>query len=118
MIQLAHEGHSGESLMKRLRDRAWWPIMDRETKEFVIKFEGCQLVGLPSKPVPMSRRELPSKPWVDVAIDFMGPLPSGEHLLVVIDYFSRYNEVDVMMRITSRETVDRLNKIFISSWIS
>lgn len=114
MIQLAHEGHPGESLMKkRLRDRAWWPLMDREAKDFVMKCEGCQLVGLPCKPVPMSRRELPSKPWVDIAIDFMGPLPSGEYLLVVIDYFSRYKEVEVMTRITSRETVDRLNRIFI-----
>lgn len=113
MIQLAHEGHPGESVMKkRLRDRAWWPSMDKEAKDFVVKCEGCQLVGLPSKPVPMSRREMPLKPWIDVAIDFMGPLPSGEYLLVIIDYFSRYKEVEIMMRITSRDTVERLNRIF------
>lgn len=113
MIQLAHEGHPGESVMKkRLRDRAWWPSMDKEAKDFVVKCEGCQLVSLPSKPTPMSRRELPSRPWIDIAIDFMGPLPSGEYLLVIIDYFSRYKEVEIMTRITSRDTVDRLNRIF------
>lgn len=36
MLQLAHEGHPGESVMKkRLRDRAWWPSMDREAKACV-----------------------------------------------------------------------------------
>lgn len=113
MLQLAHEGHPGESVMKRrLRDRAWWPSMDRETKEYCTACEGCQLVGFPSRPVPMSRRELPTKPWIDIAIDFMGPLPSGEYLLVVIDYFSRYKEVEIMTRITAFETVERLSKIF------
>lgn len=50
MLQLAHEGHPGESIMKkRLRDRAWWPGMDREAKDIVTKCEGCQLIGLPGK---------------------------------------------------------------------
>lgn len=39
-------------------------------------------------------------------------LPSGEYLLVIVDYFSRYKEVEVMAKIGSRETVNRLNKIF------
>lgn len=86
-----------------------WIVKQRT---YVSNCEGCQLIGLPSKPVPMSRRELPTKPWVDIAIDFMGPLPSGEYLLVAIDYFSRYKEVEVMTRITSRETVDRLETVF------
>ena len=42
----------------------------------------------------MCRRKLPEKPWEDLAIDLMGPLPrTGEYLLVVVDYFSRYFEV-------------------------
>ncbi|XP_055586012.1 uncharacterized protein K02A2.6-like [Uranotaenia lowii] len=113
MLELGHEGHPGESVMKkRLRERAWWPMMDKDIKKYVLDCEGCRLTGLPSKPIPMARRELPLKPWIDIAIDFMGPLPSGEYLLVVIDYFSRYKEVEIMNRITSRDTVDKLNQIF------
>ncbi|XP_062702035.1 uncharacterized protein K02A2.6-like isoform X1 [Aedes albopictus] len=113
MLELAHEGHPGESLMKRrLRDRVWWPKMDGEVTSCVKTCDGCRLVGLPSKPVPMTRRAMPTKPWVDVAIDFMGPLPSNEYLLVIIDYFSRYKEVEIMVKITAKETVNRLDKIF------
>lgn len=28
-----------------------------------------------------------------IAMDFLGPLPSGDYLLVLVDYFSRYKEV-------------------------
>ncbi|XP_055542867.1 uncharacterized protein LOC129728448 [Wyeomyia smithii] len=60
----------------------------------------------------MTRRILPEKPWIDIAIDFLGPMPSSEYILVVIDYYSRYMEIEIMQRITARETVKRLKKIF------
>lgn len=112
-LQLAHEGHPGESAMKRrLRERVWWPGMDKEVTKWVATCEGCRLVGLPQKPEPLQRRPLPSEAWTDVAIDFLGPLPSGEYLFVIIDYYSKYKEVEIMTRITARETVERLNRIF------
>ncbi|XP_062711622.1 uncharacterized protein K02A2.6-like [Aedes albopictus] len=44
MLDLAHEGHPGESVMKRrLRDRVWWPGMDRDTEKRVRTCEGCRL---------------------------------------------------------------------------
>ncbi|XP_038106540.1 uncharacterized protein K02A2.6-like [Culex quinquefasciatus] len=113
MLDLAHEGHPGESVMKRrLRDRVWWPGIDRDVTRRVVSCDGCRLVGLPNRPKPMCRRPLPCKPWVDIAIDFLGPLPCGVYLLVVIDYYSRYKEVELMTRITAKETVQRLDKIF------
>lgn len=113
MLTLAHEGHPGETVMKRrLRDRVWWPAMDREAERFVASCEGCRLVGLPSKPEPMQRRKMPSRPWIDVALDFMGPLPTGENLMVIVDYYSRYKEVEIMRQITAEDTISRLHKIF------
>ncbi|XP_055584953.1 uncharacterized protein K02A2.6-like [Uranotaenia lowii] len=70
------------------------------------------MVGNPERPEPMQRRKLPEAPWIDLAIDFLGPLPSGDYLLVIIDYFSRYKEVEIMRKITAGETVERLEKIF------
>ncbi|GAB0100137.1 uncharacterized protein DMENIID0001_161310 [Sergentomyia squamirostris] len=113
MLNLAHEGHPGEIAMKqRLRDRVWWPGMDAEAAKVVQKCEGCRLVAAPSKPEPMQRRALPEGPWIDIAIDFLGPLPSGDYLLVIIDYFSRYKEVEVMRSISAKDTVIRLDRIF------
>lgn len=113
MLDIAHEGHPGESLMKRrLRDRVWWPGMDNDAVVRVKSCEGCRLVGLPSRPEPMSRRPLPIGPWIDTAIDFLGPLPCGSYLLVIIDYYSRYKEVEIMSKITAKDTISRLDRIF------
>lgn len=113
MLLLAHEGHPGQTCMKRrLRDRCWWPHMDQEIIKACETCEGCRLVQASDPPEPMHRRALPDKPWVDIAIDFLGPMPTGEYILVVIDYFSRYVNVEIMTHITAKETIKRLTKIF------
>lgn len=112
-LQLGHEGHPGMTVMKRrLRAKVWWPKMDTHVEEFVKKCRGCILVSAPSAPEPLRRTELPSAPWEHLAIDFQGPLPSGHNLLVVVDYYSRYFEVDVMKNIDAAETIKRLECIF------
>lgn len=60
----------------------------------------------------MKRRELPLKAWVDTAIDFLGPLPSGHYLFVIIDYFSRYKEIEIMKSISTQDTIIVLKKNF------
>ena len=57
-------------------------------------------------PPPLKSTPLPNQPWPweEVAVDRMGPLPSGEHLLVLVDYYSRWMEVDVI-RTTSSKTI-------------
>ncbi|XP_055543277.1 uncharacterized protein K02A2.6-like [Wyeomyia smithii] len=112
-LDLAHEGHPGISLMKqRLRAKVWWPKLDTQVEAYVKNCRGCILVAAPAAPEPMKRRELPSAPWHHLAIDYLGPLPSGHYLLVVVDYFSRYIEVEVTKKTDSAETIKRLDPIF------
>ncbi|XP_053690472.1 uncharacterized protein K02A2.6-like [Sabethes cyaneus] len=112
-LDLAHEGHPGISLMKqRLRAKVWWPKLDAQVEAYVKNCRGCILVATPAAPEPMKRRELPSAPWQHLAIDYLGPLPSGHYLLVVVDYFSRYIEIEVMKKTDSAETIKRLDPMF------
>ncbi|XP_062538797.1 uncharacterized protein K02A2.6-like [Armigeres subalbatus] len=55
---------------------------------------------------------MPEKPWTHIAADFMGPLPSGHNLLVLVDYFSRFVEVVVMREITAKLTIQALHETF------
>lgn len=108
-IELAHEGHPGITVMKRrLRAKVWWPKIDFDAEKFVKKCVGCTMVSAPSPPEPLKRKELPSEPWKHLAIDFLGPLPSGHNLLVIVDYYSRYFEIEIMKKITADETIKRL----------
>lgn len=113
VLAAAHEGHPGIVNMKaRLRTKVWWPKIDKDAEMTVKHCKGCTLVSGPDPPLPMKRRELPSQAWIDTAIDFLGPLPSGDYLLVIIDYFSRYKEIKAMKSITSIDTIKVLKEIF------
>ena len=92
-IQVAHEGHQGMVRTKaRLREKVWWPQMDEQVENAVRACHPCQLVGPRSKPEPIRSTTLPEGPWTDVAIDLCEIL-GGDHLLVIIDYYSRWPEV-------------------------
>ncbi|CAH2106056.1 unnamed protein product [Euphydryas editha] len=113
VLMAAHEGHPGIVLMKaRLRTKVWWPRYDKDAENLVKSCKGCTLVSAPYPPNPLKRRELPNEPWVDIAIDLMGPLPNGEHLLVIVDYFSRYQEIKITRQITSADIIRMLTEIF------
>ncbi|XP_044753909.1 uncharacterized protein K02A2.6-like [Coccinella septempunctata] len=113
VLQLAHEGHPGETVMKRrLRAKVWWPFMDREVEKFVKNCRGCLLVTIPDKPPPMKRHKFPEGPWQCVAIDLMGPLPNQDQLLVIIDYYSRYQEIKFLRTTTSAVIINHLSEIF------
>lgn len=113
VIELAHEAHPGIAAMKRrLRQKVWWPSVDKQAEECVKRCKECTLVSSLGPPEPLKRTRMPDKPWNDIAIDFMGPLPSSHNLLVMVDYFSRFTEVVVMKQITANRTVQVLHETF------
>lgn len=112
-LDLAHEGHPGITKMKqRLRTKVWWPKIDAHAEAYVKRCHGCTMVSAPPPHVPVCRSKLPDKPWQHLAIDFLGPLPSNDYLLVVVDYYSRFIEIEVMRKIDSAETIKRLCVMF------
>jgi transposase InsO family protein len=112
-IQLAHEGHLGIVGTKQmLRSKVWWPNMDKEVEHYVKSCHGCQITSTMPNPEPLKPTQLPSGPWEDLAVDLLGPLPSGHYVLVVIDYYSRYYEIDIIKDISSEKIVDCLETMF------
>jgi len=112
VLKLAHEGHQGIVKTKsRLKSKVWWPKMDSEAEILCRSCHGCQVVGPGRHPEPMKRVRPPSGPWQDLAIDLLGPLPSGENILVVVDYYSRYFEVAITRSTTSKRIVELLKPI-------
>ena len=96
MIELGHEGHQGMAKMKqRFRTKFWWPGIDKKAEAFCRTCHGCQVVGGTNHPEPPHITELPQGPWQSIAIDFMGPLPSGNYVFTVTDCYSRYVEVSI-----------------------
>ena len=75
----------------------------------------CQLVSAPVRPDPISSTRMPDHPWQHIACDILGPLPNGDHVFVVVDYYSRYFEVAFLRTVTSRKIIEVCDTMF-SRW--
>ena len=114
VLALAHEGHQGIAKTKsRLRSKVWWPGIDRDAEATCRRCVSCQVVaGPPHTPPPVMSTALPSGPWQYLAIDLLGPLPSGNSLLVTVDYHSRFFEVDILRSTSSTIVIEKLQAHF------
>ena len=57
----------------------------------------------------MSR--LPEGPWIEVSADLYGPLPSGQHLLVITDDYSRFLEVEIVNSRSAESVIPHLDNV-------
>lgn len=55
---------------------------------------------------------LPTETWQHLAVDLCGPLTINYHLLVLVDYDSRFVKVDVTTKIDSVGMIKRIEAIF------
>ena len=111
-IALAHEGHQGMTRTKaRLREKVWWPNMDKQVEQFVKACHPCQLVGPRSKTEPIRSTTLPEGPWGDIAVDLL-EIPGGNHLLVVVDNYSRWPEVILFKKTDASHVTRAMEGIF------
>ncbi|CAB3986493.1 Transposon Ty3-I Gag-Pol poly [Paramuricea clavata] len=112
--KLGHIGHQGiEKTKSLLREKIWYPNMDKQVKEMVDKCIPCQAVGHGDNPGPMKIRPTEDKPWTSVAIDFYGPVHrTGQYLLVVIDTYSKFPEVEIVNATEAKTFIPKLDTIF------
>ena len=103
------------SMKHRLRTKSGGQGVTKDAEMFCKTCHPCQMVSLPKPPEPLKRTELYSGPWQHISAALMMPsLPSGDHLLVVVDYYSRYMEVEVLKSTTANKVIASLRKTFLT----
>ena len=113
VIDLAHEGHQGVVKTKRLlREKVWFPNIDKLVEEKVYSCVACQSATHSNSREPLQMTPLPDNAWEELSMDFCGPFPSGDYLLVVIDNYSRYPVVEIIKSTSARAVIPKLDKIF------
>ena len=112
--QLGHVGHQGiEKTKSLLREKIWYPNMDKVVREMIEKCIACQAVGQDNPPEPMEITPTEDTPWTSLAIDFLGPIPQvDQYLLVVTDTYSKFPEVEIVNSTEARACIPMLDKIF------
>ncbi len=118
VIELAHShpmaGHLGaQNTIQRIRDRFHWPGLDADVKRFCQACPVCQQTS-PRTPPPTLLIPLPiiEVPFERIGMDLVGPLPKSarghEHILVIVDYATRYPEAIPLRKATSKAIAQEL----------
>ena len=111
ILNQLHFGHPGINVMKSIaRSLVWYPGIDKDIDTVVRSCNECILNS--SKPSQKNFVEWPRPPraWSRLHIDHL--FFEGHILLVVVDGFSKYLEVDIVKNVSSIETIECLRAIF------
>ncbi len=107
-------GHLGaQNTIQRIRDRFHWPGLEGEVKRFCQACPTCQRT-LPRTPPPSPLIPLPiiEVPFERIRMDLVGPLTKyardNEHILVILDYATRYPEAIPLRKATSKAIAQEL----------
>ena len=105
-----HAGHQGiQRCRLRLATSVWWPGAMKEVEQMVKSCPVCMKNKTPHTE-PLLQPALPSHPWEKVAADLFQL--KGKPYLVVVDYYSKYVEVQSLSLTTSAAVVTSLKAIF------
>ena len=113
IIDICHEAHLGIVKSKQLlRTKVWLPGIDKKMERKVAGCMPCQATTNGHHRDPLQMTPMPDYPWQKIAVDFAGPFPTGEYLLVATDEASRYLEVEVIKSTSAKEVKPALEKLF------
>ena len=88
--------------------------MNREIKLLIQNCLPFQAPTLKNCQKPLKMTELPSGSWEHIVVDFKEPLPSGDYLLVVIDEYSRFVEIEITKSTSMKSSIPKLDEVFFS----
>ncbi|XP_071687624.1 uncharacterized protein [Rutidosis leptorrhynchoides] len=113
IVREVHEGtcgmHAGFRTVvgKIMRLGYFWPSMYRDTKEIIKAYASCQRyapqIHMPAHELIPVMFAWPFYKW---EIDLVGPFPDGKHLVVAIDFFTKWVEAKPLKSITGIQIVN------------
>jgi hypothetical protein len=113
VVDICHKGHMGIVNTKQLlRSKVWFRGIDRCVETVVADCVPCQACTRKTVCDPLEVSPLPKGLWVQVSVDLCGPFPTGELVLVVLDAYSRYPEIEFMKSISAETIILAFERVF------
>ena len=111
MLTMIHSTHIGvEGCIRRARDSLYWPGMGTEIKEYIQRCGVCLAHRSSPGKEPILQHEVPERPWSKVGMDLCEF--HGRTLLVIVDYYSNFIEVDRVNKTTTTGVTKILKSMF------
>ena len=111
MLKLIHQSHLGIVKSKqRAREVLYWPGMSAEIEDMIRNCCKCAEVQNRLPREPLMPTETPQLPFEEVASDLFEF--EGKHYVLLVDYYSKFIEVEQLKDQRSRTTIDALKAQF------
>lgn len=110
MLDRLHEGHFGvNKCRQRANDTVWWPGISLDINTMVKRSPSCIQERINLKE-PLMPSKLPSGPWQKVCLDLFKV--HSKWYVVLIDYYSKFMEMDQVSDLKSATVVTFMKKSF------
>ncbi|KAI0983382.1 hypothetical protein GJ496_003739 [Pomphorhynchus laevis] len=87
-LETLHIGHPGVSSTKNLaRYYCWWPTISNDIDHFVRGCSFCQTHRPTPAHQPLNQWDIPSRSWMQLHVDFAGPIGGQMYLATIWDRF-------------------------------
>jgi len=105
-------GHLGNKITsKKIKERYWWPGIDKMVEKFISTCDNCQREKKPAKAKDIYPI-IAQRPFQIIGIDHVGPLHETkegyQHLIVAQDYFTKWPIVRPTKTTNTEEALDFL----------
>lgn len=111
MLKKVHIGHLGAAKTKlRAREIMFWPNMNAQIQDMISHCQACLTYRKDNNKQPLISHEIPSRAWVKIGADIFHF--DGKSYLLIVDYFSKFVEVEKLTNLTSECVIERMKNIF------
>ena len=111
-VKLAHIGHLGVVKTKALlRSKSYFPGMDKAVEDEISRCMSCQAVGRGNPPAQLNITPTTKETWDTVNIDYLGPLPNGVYVFVIMDQKSKFPDVEFVHNTSATVLIKALERI-------
>ncbi|KAF7762552.1 hypothetical protein Agabi119p4_9145 [Agaricus bisporus var. burnettii] len=81
-------------MLESVKRTFWWPTIKMDIRQYVRGCNMCQKNKTIRRPdhIPLNPLPIPDKPWEEISIDMIGPLPKSKEkdaIIVIVDRFSK-----------------------------
>lgn len=111
LLDSIHKGHFGIKSIQRANTAVYCPNMNLRIENYVSKCELCQKYGNSNVKEPLILHKIEKIPWYKVGLDIYELY--GEQYLLLVDYYSKYVEVETLNKnLSSKNVIEKLKMIF------
>lgn len=111
ILNILHESHMGMTKTKaRAKSLFYWPNLNQQVENLVASCSVCEKYRASKVNEPLIPHDIPDLPFEKVGCDILEY--GGSNYLILIDYFSKYLEINKMVDKTSKSVISEMKKIF------